>query len=177
MSSGCHLHGRKLMRFRRIQTYQGQSVSKDGLDPAHHAFVHIKDDPGKRRGMQDSIGVAADPGGELNPLSCINYSELYTVQFNSVVRPLGNIDPRFEATFDQSSWQVLGDFCFPSAVEQHTNARSLNSQLQTRLQRAQDQNEELRARLLKLRDQLTTAQSTDDDDGDDGDEDNSDEEE
>ena len=116
-----------------IQSYRLKGISKPGVDPTRHAIVFSKkDDPGpskqekavlahNRVAMKQSIRVVPDQLTEmLDPMSRINYSELYTVQYRAKVKPMGSIHPHYRTYFDRDSWQVLGPILFPGLTGQWT---------------------------------------------------------
>lgn len=95
--------------------------------PAHHSIVYgTRDEPdplplevelGVDEDLLPSIRVLMDdPQETLDPESRMNYSELYTVQFNTKVMAVGWIHDDSEDDFDVCSWRVLGPACFPAMV-------------------------------------------------------------
>lgn len=105
-------------------------MSKAGVNPSDHAIVYTKINRGPstlevRQGvdkaMQPAIEVVPDDPAELlDPYSRLNYSELYTVQFNAKVKALGMLHPRSRPVFDESSSAVLRFRMFPPPMQQMT---------------------------------------------------------
>lgn len=138
---------------RPIQSYRSQGVSKEGVDPSHHAIVHTtRSEPDPlasevRRGldeqMRPSIRVSPDdPQDRLGPESRINYSEVYTVQYNAKVKALGNIHESSTEDFDRACWQILGDICFTAVTAAFSQSLSRMQTLRDALQAAQAQEED-----------------------------------
>ena len=107
-----------------IQTYGGRGVFKDGLNPRHHAIIYSNPEdnapsPQERAKGVDAlmltpIRVTTDvPTDRLDPMSRISYSEMYTVQYNTKVKPVGLIHPRSTFMFDRDAAIVQGSSTFP----------------------------------------------------------------
>lgn len=111
---------------RPIYTYGGKGVSKEGVDPSHHAIAYThkpklsKEEEASVAGttMLESIHVEPKvPWRRLDPMSRINFSELHTVHYKPNVKPFGHIDDRMHALFDSLRFRVLLSLsCVPPQV-------------------------------------------------------------
>ena len=115
---------------RPITTYSRRATTKPGVVKSHHAIIYTDREPdeiqGERRTnsppMLTSIRVAKDdPSTMLDPLSRINYSEVYTVQLNVKVKAFGWIHPNFRHLFDGDSRYVLERLLFQQLATQSLN--------------------------------------------------------
>ncbi|KAL4882098.1 hypothetical protein BJY04DRAFT_188020 [Aspergillus karnatakaensis] len=88
-----------------ITTYNGRGLAKQGIDPSKHAVIYMSNtDPmvaaNEPPMPKEPIGVDPDrPDEGLHHMSRINFGEMYTVEHNVKILPIGRISkdsmPRF----------------------------------------------------------------------------------
>lgn len=83
----------------RISTYRGQGLNKSGADPKHHAALVLKGEVEVRhlngKMIRDAIHlIVEDRSQSIDPHSCIDFSRIYTLEYNVKVKTLGRVAPK-----------------------------------------------------------------------------------
>jgi hypothetical protein len=88
-----------------ITTYNGRGVAKRGVDPDKHAIVYMRGTTptpgaGEPRMVKEPLEVVPENLGEnLDYMSRLNFSKIYTVEHNVKVLPIGRISSRSMTRF------------------------------------------------------------------------------
>ncbi|CBF69602.1 hypothetical protein AN6373.2 [Aspergillus nidulans FGSC A4] len=88
-----------------ITTYHGRGVAKRGVDPDKHAIVHMRGTTptlgvGEPRMAKEPLEVVPEnPSENLDYMSRLNFSKIYTVEHNVKVLPIGRISSRSMTRF------------------------------------------------------------------------------
>ncbi|KAL4759999.1 uncharacterized protein BDW70DRAFT_161057 [Aspergillus foveolatus] len=88
-----------------ITTYNGRGVAKRGVDPDKHAIVYMRGTTptlgvGEPRMVKEPLEVVPEnPGENLDYMSRLNFSKIYTVEHNVKVLPIGRISNRSMTRF------------------------------------------------------------------------------